>query len=42
MIKRILVAFDGSEAANKAYTFALDVAQKYDADLYVLAVARPP
>jgi nucleotide-binding universal stress UspA family protein len=42
MIKRILVAFDGSAPASKAYAFALDVAKKYDADLYVLAVARPP
>ena len=42
MIKRILLAFDGSEPANKAYAFALDIAKKYDADLYVLAVARPP
>lgn len=42
MIKRILVATDGSEAAGKAYTFAVDMAKKYDAELYVLAVARPP
>jgi nucleotide-binding universal stress UspA family protein len=41
MIKRILVATDGSEAANKAYAFAVDIAKKYNADLYVLAVARP-
>ena len=42
MIKRILLAYDGSAPADKAYSFALDVARKYDADLYVLAVARPP
>ena len=42
MIKCILAATDGSEAANKAYTFAVDVAKRYNADLYVLAVARPP
>ena len=42
MIKRILVATDGSEAAGKAYTFAVDMAKKYDAELYVLAVVRPP
>ncbi len=42
MIQRILLAYDGSAPAAKAYAFALDVAKKYDADLYVLAVARPP
>lgn len=42
MIKRILVAFDGSEPAKKAYAFALDLAKQYDAELHVLAVARPP
>ena len=42
MIKRILLAYDGSAPADKAYAFALDIAKKYDADLYVLAVARPP
>ena len=42
MIKRILLAYDGSAPADKAYSFALDIAKKYDADLYVLAVARPP
>ena len=42
MIKNILLAYDGSAPAEKAYSFALDIAKKYDADLYVLAVARPP
>src|SRR5208283_4261684 len=42
MIKHVLIAFDGSESAQKAYLFALDIAKKYGADLYVLAVARPP
>ena len=42
MINRILLAYDGSAPADKAYSFALDIAKKYDADLYVLAVARPP
>ena len=42
MIKRILVAFDGSEPSKRAYAFALDLAKKYDAELHVLAVARPP
>ena len=42
MITSILLAYDGSAPADKAYAFALDIAKKYDADLYVLAVARPP
>ncbi len=42
MIQRILVGYDGSEAADKAYRFALDLARHYGATLTVLAVARPP
>ena len=42
MMKRILVAYDGSAPADKAYAFALDLAKKYGADIHVIAVARPP
>ena len=42
MMKKILVAYDGSEPANKAFELALDLAGKYQAELFVLAVARPP
>ena len=42
MPKKILLAYDGSEPADKAYSFALDLARHYDAHLLVLAVARPP
>lgn len=42
MIKKILVAYDGSGAALDAYEFAVDLAGKYGAEIYVLAVARPP
>lgn len=41
-MKRILVAFDGSESAKKAFALALDLTIKYGAELSVLAVARPP
>ncbi len=41
-IKKILIAYDGSESAGKAYLYALDLARKYDANLLVLAVASPP
>jgi len=42
MIKKILAAYDGSESADKAYAYALDITKKYGADLLVLSVARPP
>ena len=42
MIGRVLVGYDGSEAAAHAFDFALDLARRYGAELHVLAVARPP
>lgn len=42
MFKKILVAYDGSAPAGKAFDLALDLAGKYGAALRVLAVARPP
>jgi nucleotide-binding universal stress UspA family protein len=42
MITRILLAYDGSEPANHAFTFAVDLAKKHQASLTALAVARPP
>lgn len=42
MTRKILLAYDGSEPADKAYDFALDLAKHYGARLLVLAVARPP
>ena len=42
MFNKILLAFDGSPAAGKAFDLALDLAMKYGSELEVLAVARPP
>lgn len=42
MIRTILLAYDGSEAAMKACEYALDIAQKYGAKLFAISVARPP
>jgi nucleotide-binding universal stress UspA family protein len=42
MISRILVAYDGSDPADKAFAFAVDLAKKYRASISVLAVAKPP
>jgi len=41
-MKHILVAYDGSQQAGRAFQFALTLADKFDASLHVLAVARPP
>jgi nucleotide-binding universal stress UspA family protein len=42
MIRKILLGYDGSPSAGDAFTFAVDLAQRYGAELHVLAVARPP
>ena len=42
MIDRILVAYDGSPPADKAFEYALALAARFTAELHVLAVARPP
>jgi nucleotide-binding universal stress UspA family protein len=42
MIRKILLGYDGSASADQALSFALDLAEKFAAELHVLAVARPP
>lgn len=42
MFKKILVAYDGSDAAKHAFDLGLDLASKYGATLRVISVARPP
>ncbi|MEM2563402.1 MAG: universal stress protein [Candidatus Bathyarchaeia archaeon] len=42
MIKRILVAIDGSEHAYKALDFALDLAEKYSAAVTIINVFQAP
>ncbi len=42
MFNRILIAYDGSAPAEKAFDYAVDLAAKYRAQLDVLAIARPP
>ena len=41
MIKKILVPLDGSEHSNKALNLALDLAEKYSANIKLLTVAQP-
>lgn len=42
MITKMLVAYDDSEPAKKAYAFALDIASKFGANMIVLFVVQPP
>jgi nucleotide-binding universal stress UspA family protein len=42
MLKKILVAFDGSPGAQRAFDFAAELAAKYQAELLVVAVIRLP
>ena len=42
MIQKMLIAYDGSDSARAAFDFALDLAAKFGAELFVLSVARPP
>ena len=41
MWKKILVALDGSEHADQALNYALDLAEKYSADLVLVSVIHP-
>lgn len=41
MFKKILVALDGSEHANRALDYALDLAGKYSANIVLLSVYHP-
>lgn len=38
MFRKILVALDGSEGANKALRYAIDVAKHYAADLHSISI----
>jgi nucleotide-binding universal stress UspA family protein len=41
MMKKIIVPIDGSEHSNRALDYALDLAEKYSADITLLSVAQP-
>ena len=40
MIKKILVAYDGSNESHSAFLFGIDMAKKFEAELEVLSVVR--
>jgi nucleotide-binding universal stress UspA family protein len=41
MIKKIIVPIDGSEHSDRALDYALDLAEKYSAEIKLLSVAQP-
>lgn len=42
MFARILLAWDGSELALRAFDVAIDIARRYDADLVAISIAHSP
>jgi nucleotide-binding universal stress UspA family protein len=42
MISKLLLGYDGSDPAKRAFDLALDLARHFGAELHILAVARPP
>lgn len=42
MITKLLLGYDGSASAERALGYAIETAERYGAELHVLAVARPP
>lgn len=42
LIKKILVAIDGSKSADKALDFAIDLASKYSAEVKIVTVFEEP
>ena len=41
MIKKIIVPIDGSEHSDRVLNYALDLAEKYSAEIKLLSVAQP-
>jgi len=42
MMRKILLGYDGSPSAERAYSFAVELANRFGAELHVVAVVRPP
>lgn len=42
VLKRFLLAYDGSPNAKRAFDYALELAKAFDAEILLLSVARPP
>ena len=41
MIKHVMIPYDKSEPANRAFEFAVDLAKKYDSDISVVTCVVP-
>jgi len=41
-LKKILIAYDGSEPAKAAMNFAFEIARYFDSDMHVIAVCQLP
>jgi len=42
MIGKLLIAYDGSEQAKKAFDVGIEIAGKFGAEVFVISIARPP
>jgi len=42
MIHKVLIAYDGSPSAERAFRYGIELAKPFGADVTVLAVAQPP
>jgi len=42
MIRKLLVAYDGSERARKAFNVGIEIAARFSAEVFIISVARPP
>ena len=42
MIKKLLLAYDGSEPARRALEFAVDLVRRYQCEFHVVSVVHPP
>jgi len=42
MFQRILLAWDGSEVALRAFDVAIDITRRYDAELVAISIAHTP
>ncbi len=42
MITKVLIGFDGTECANRALDFGLNLAEKYSASVLIMNVLEPP
>ncbi len=42
MIRKLLIAYDGSEQAKRAFDVGIEIAARFSAEVFVISVARPP